>query len=667
MSAKTTRIAKHVYLRTQQRRLRHLRTIGARNLQLRDEREAIIINPLSSRTYFSLHRVGRPDRETDEVIYTSEVISGSLNPHWAAFDLQQFTSGTIGAFTLFVIKVWVAKEGQEFQLAIERLIDLRKLVYLGILPLKESPPYSANFLLFGMFEGCYSDTTSGMIAEAPAVQHYLSRYLPPHSVIGVPKTQVQPSYEKYILLRILNRQDTVRKNDTQAQSIKQEIGNFVESNTDIFSKKMELERLKNSITTLGQELVDQQQRLDKDREQLKQLRHHVNEKEKTLSTMKYSLAQDQLQLAASKNDFTSNVKKKLEEAQKKLEVRQNKMIGELATVFPIVARDTNRTTICDVLLPDELSEGNANHDQYSVAIGYMLQLVHLISKLQQVPLRFSYKLNGSRSYVKDEITCQQKFNPDWSKEFPLFVSKRNDKTLFQYAAQLVNREIIQLCQLFTVDLPKAQARRSTKMLKNLQHLVESFGKEKKDTVFTSTIRPLMISPRPGTIVSYDSTTSTPSSGPRTASNSFLSFSNIEESNSTNVSALTDLHEHPTMMIDSFTAPVYTMADDSVDSGGGAQDGGSEEVSTAVSNVSSSREELTSCSASEVDIDDSTVNPQQTPPAQELHVKLELLTTEFPSINGGSLLTPTTHTTGSHFSALTGLESVDSPTKPEQHT
>ena len=177
----------------------------------------------------------------------------------------------------------------------------------------------------------------------------------------------------------------------------------------------------------------------------------------------------------------------------------------------------------------------------------------------------------------------------------------------------------------------------------------------------------MISPRPGTIVSYDSTTSTPSSGPRTASNSFLSFSNIEESNSTNVSALTDLHEHPTMMIDSFTAPVYTMADDSVDSGGGAQDGGSEEVSTAVSNVSSSREELTSCSASEVDIDDSTVNPQQTPPAQELHVKLELLTTEFPSINGGSLLTPTTHTTGSHFSALTGLESVDSPTKPEQHT
>jgi len=191
----------------------------------------------------------------------------------------------------------------------------------------------------------------------------------------------------------------------------------------------------------------------------------------------------------------------------------------------------------------------------------------------------------------------------------------------------------------------------------------------------------MISPRPGTLVSYDSTTSTPSSGPRTASSSFLSVSNIEEeSNSTNVSALTDLHEHPNMVIDSFTAPVYTMADDVVDNGSGAleggvagqendQDGDSEEVSTAMSNVSSSREELTSCSASEVDID---VNVQQTPPTQETltdSVKLRLLTaTELPDRNGEvSLLIPTTHTTGSHFSALTGLESIDSPTKPEEHT
>ena len=48
--------------------------------------------------------------------------------------------------------------------------------------------------------------------------------------------------------------------------------------------------------------------------------------------------------------------------------------------------------------------GLGNQEQYAVAIGYMLQLLQLISRIRQVPLRFIYKFSGSRSYVKDEIT-----------------------------------------------------------------------------------------------------------------------------------------------------------------------------------------------------------------------------------------------------------------------
>ena len=43
-------------------------------------------------------------------------------------------------------------------------------------------------------------------------------------------------YLNVVFFRILNQQDTVRKNNKQAQSIKQEIGDIVENNTDIFSK-----------------------------------------------------------------------------------------------------------------------------------------------------------------------------------------------------------------------------------------------------------------------------------------------------------------------------------------------------------------------------------------------------------------------------------------------
>ena len=37
-------------------------------------------------------------------------------------------------------------------------------------------------------------------------------------------------------LRILNRQDTIRKNKKEANLMKQKIGNFLESNSTVFSK-----------------------------------------------------------------------------------------------------------------------------------------------------------------------------------------------------------------------------------------------------------------------------------------------------------------------------------------------------------------------------------------------------------------------------------------------
>jgi len=60
--------------------------------------------------------------------------------------------------------------------------------------------------------------------------------------------------------------------------------------------------------------------------------------------------------------------------------------------------------------------GLGSQDQYAVAIGYMLQLMQMISRIQQIPLRFTYKLNGSRSYVKDEITGHLKIGQEANRE-----------------------------------------------------------------------------------------------------------------------------------------------------------------------------------------------------------------------------------------------------------
>lgn len=89
----------------------------------------------------------------------------------------------------------------------------------------------------------------------------------------------------------------------------------------------------------------------------------------------------------------------------------------------------------------------------------------------------------------------------------------------------------------------------------------------------------------------------------------------------------------------------------------------EEASTEVSNASSSREDLTSASEVELSIgrQERTLNTHD---KEVTNVKLtpvkQLTYTE-----GSSLLSPVTCPT-SHFSALSGLESVESPMKTD-HT
>ena len=185
-------------------------------------------------------------------------------------------------------------------------------------------------------------------------------------------------------------------------------------------------------------------------------------------------------------------------------------------------------------------------------------------------------------------------------------------------------------------------------------------------------QPLAMAPRqiPHTVplnAAYSSMTSTPSSGPRTASNSFLSTASTVDEERSSVVALTDLHEQPIN-----SAQRYGVGIDNLDGDGALQEEVSEailenkngynefeEASTEVSNASSSREDLTSASEVELSIgrQELTLNTHDKGGTDIKLTPIKQLT----YTEGSSLLSPVRHST-SHFSALSGLESVESPIK-----
>ncbi|KAL7846308.1 hypothetical protein SRHO_G00212880 [Serrasalmus rhombeus] len=87
--------ALHVELTSQQRRLRHLRSIAARNIVNRND------SPLLD-TYFTLHLcVG--DRISRD-FYKSEVIRDSLNPTWRSLDFAMLPDLLDTSVSCFVVR-----------------------------------------------------------------------------------------------------------------------------------------------------------------------------------------------------------------------------------------------------------------------------------------------------------------------------------------------------------------------------------------------------------------------------------------------------------------------------------------------------------------------------------------------------------------------------------
>ncbi|XP_078393153.1 UV radiation resistance-associated protein-like, partial [Cetorhinus maximus] len=106
---------------TLERRLRHLRSIAARN----------IVNKNGSHlldTYFSLHLCD--DTKVFKAFYTSEIVKDSLNPTWRSLDFGLMPDRLDTSVSCFLVRIWGGKKGQ-YHLVIEWKVNLDGLKYLG--------------------------------------------------------------------------------------------------------------------------------------------------------------------------------------------------------------------------------------------------------------------------------------------------------------------------------------------------------------------------------------------------------------------------------------------------------------------------------------------------------------------------------------------------------
>ncbi|XP_074257012.1 UV radiation resistance-associated gene protein isoform X3 [Saimiri boliviensis] len=407
--------ALHVELPSQQRRLRHLRNIAARNIVNRNGHQLLD-------TYFTLHLCST--EKIYKEFYRSEVIKNSLNPTWRSLDFGIMPDHLDTSVSCFVVKIWGGKENI-YQLLIEWKVCLDGLKYLG----QQIHARNQNEIIFGLNDGYYG---------AP-FEHKGYSVAQKNILLQVDQNCVRNSYDVFSLLRLHRAQCAIKQTQVTVQKIGKEIEEKLRltSTSNELKKKSECLQLK--ILVLQNELERQKKALGREVALLHKQQIALQDKGSAFSAEHLKLQLQKESLNELRKECTAKRELFLK-TNAQLTIRCRQLLSELSYIYPIDLNEHKDYFVCSVKLPNSEDFQAKDDGSIAVALGYTAHLVSMISFFLQVPLRYPIIHKGSRSTIKDNINDKL---TEKEREFPLY-PKGGEKLQFDYGVYLLNKNIAQL-------------------------------------------------------------------------------------------------------------------------------------------------------------------------------------------------------------------------------
>eukprot|EP00727_Mastigamoeba_balamuthi_P014218 m51a1_g9419 putative uv radiation resistance-associated gene protein (527) ;mRNA; r:366727-368891 len=496
-----------------QLRLRHVRTVMARNLLVSAERDT------APDPYFTLE-----DSATESVVYTSEILRHTTNPTWRSIDRLDMPDSAAESCSRITLAVWDASEEPHRQIA-KHAIVFCCLTYLfsdraGL----EKYDAPLNSVVLELLDGIYLCTdaplpptpppqfsvvgaasapdaapvpappggTTPVPVPAPASSsppppmHSLSTSVSLSQLLSAHQAQAAQlqqykrmagirraaahAYDVDTLLELLEKKRQAEEEEARAEQLRARVEELLEHNAELFQKQTELEEASLGVERLKRELRQQEQ-------QLEEIREPLREKQQALVMRAHALfdAQTELQRSADSlkgaKPLLDSLLEQLQQTRRSLSRMQWKLLAELRMIFPIVRVDDARNlySICGITLKDSDFSG-CNEEEVATALGNVAHLLCLSSRYLEIALRYPITPSGSRSVIRDDIT------PHASPTFPLY-SRGVEPKRFAYGVFLLNKDVEQVLSAYAYLFPKDKPFTLRSTLFNLNAIFEHASKQ----------------------------------------------------------------------------------------------------------------------------------------------------------------------------------------------
>lgn len=437
MASDSASIVSSVFeLATQQKRVRHLKSVAVRNIIFKNQ----LANDINKvKTFFTLHT----DKKS-KAFYTSEKISGSLNPTWQAFDLTSKSEEIDTSKKSLLVRVWVGQD--VFKLFLEWELYFSCLQLQDSKALKDGIKFPPNSLVFGMFDQFFTAPSDEELEKCANQCKDISS-----SFYQTEHSNLIHSYGLSSLYRINTILRAIKQNRATAKRLRLSIQDQLEASKEKSKKLHDHEERLLRVRQLHSELEWQKNNLQSQRANLECLINDNHIRRTFLREQNAKIKSDRIDLEEKKKTHNS-MREHVVKENAQLWIRRKQLITELAEyIYPITENSKKEFFICDVKLPN--AEEIQGHDDTMIAVGlgYTCHMILMLSRILNLPLRYPVEYRGSRSQIQDHIHTKL---TDRERNFPLY-SKGKKDFYFQYGVFLLNKNISQLrwyCGLGTADL-----------------------------------------------------------------------------------------------------------------------------------------------------------------------------------------------------------------------